>query len=104
MHYVLLATHTPDLCPTSNATTRQLLQDIGPTIPKIAEQTGVTIVSGPFVNREHITVAIVEAQRVEDVDTFLMEARLPQWNSIRVLPSQSMLEGMRELEAAPALF
>ena len=50
MHYVILGEHTAEVCPTSNAKTRALLLEIGPQIPKIAEQNGVTIVSGPFVN------------------------------------------------------
>ena len=30
MHYVLLATHSAEVCPTSNATTRGILTELGP--------------------------------------------------------------------------
>jgi hypothetical protein len=36
----------------------------------------VYIVAGPFVNREHILVTVVEADRSEAVDRFLVESRL----------------------------
>lgn len=104
MHYVLLAEHTADLCPTANATTRKLMLDTAPKIPGMAQEAGVTIVAGPFVNREHLTVVIVEADAAEKIDRFLVAARLPQWNSVRVLPSLSIQQAMGELEEMPALF
>ena len=78
MHYVIIGEHSAEVCPSSNAKTKALLLEVGPQIPKIAEQNGVTIVAGPFVNREHITVVVVESERAEAVDDFLMQARLPQ--------------------------
>ena len=104
MHFVLLATHEPDLCPTASSTVRKLLAEVAPQIPAIADKTGVKIVAGPFVNREHLTVAVVETDRPEDLDRFLIETRLPQWNSVRIIPSVPMAEGVSELEDLPALF
>jgi hypothetical protein len=104
MHYVILAEHGAHECPTSNAKTKALLKELGPQIPKIAEQHGVTFVSGPFVNREHVTVAVVQADRAEDIDRFLVESRLHQWNRVRVIPSMPMAEGMQDLDAAPSLY
>jgi uncharacterized protein with GYD domain len=77
---------------------------MGPQIPKIAEKNGVTIVSGPFVNREHISVVIVEADRAESIDRFIVESRLHQWNRVRVIPSLPMAEGMKDMDAVPSLY
>ncbi len=104
MHFVILAEHSAEVCPTSNAKTRAMLLDMGPKIPSIAEQSGVTLVSGPWVNREHMTVTIAEADRVESIDDFLVQSRLPQWNRVRVIPSQSIEEGMRQLTEMETLF
>jgi hypothetical protein len=104
MHFVILAEHSAEVCPTSNAKTRAMLLDMGPKIPSIAEQSGVTLVSGPWVNREHTTVTIAEADRVESIDDFLVQSRLPQWNRVRVIPSQSIEEGMRQLMEMETLF
>jgi uncharacterized protein with GYD domain len=104
VHYILLATHSAEVCPTSNAAMRKLLTEMGPKIPGIAEKVGVTIVAGPYVNREHLTVAIVESDDAEKVDRFIVEARLAQWNTVRILPSKSIQEGMAELADQPAIF
>ena len=104
MHYVLLGVHNPEVCPTSNSKTRELLLETAPQIPKIAENVGVTIVAGPYVNREHTTVVIVEASTGEALDRFLLESRLPQWNRMRVLPSVPLEVGMQDVETQPSLF
>ena len=104
MHFVVLATHTAEVCPMSNAKSKAMIMDMGPQIPKIAEKNGVTIVSGPWVNREHLTVVVVEAERAESLDTFLLESRLVQWNTVRVLPSQHLAEGMTEVAESTSLF
>jgi len=104
MHYVIIATHTADICPTANAKTRDLTMQMGPDVPRIAEKAGVTIIAGPYVSREHVSVAIVEAKTGEDLDQFLMESRLPMWNSVKVLPSVTMEEGMQEIQTLPTIF
>lgn len=104
MHYVILGEHSPEVCPTSNATTRALLLDMAPQIPKIAEQNGVSIVAGPFVNREHVTVLIAETERPEDLDAFLVQSRLHQWNRLHIMPSQPMEQGMQDVAEGTSLF
>jgi hypothetical protein len=80
------------------------MQQMGPEIPKIAQHAGVTIVAGPFVNREHTIVLIVETDRAESVDQFLVESRLPQWNSVRILPSLTIEQAMQDIEQTAAIF
>jgi len=104
MHYVVVAEHSAEVCPTSNAKTKALLLEMAPQIPKIAEKNGVNILSGPWVNHEHITVVIVETDRPESLDTFLMETRLQQWNRVRVMPSRTIAEGMKEVAEGTTLF
>ena len=104
MHYVILGEHSAEVCPTSNATTKALLLEVGPQIPKIAEQNGVNIVAGPFVNREHLTVLIVETDRAESLDAFLVQSRLHQWNTLHILPSQPISEGMQDVAEGTSLF
>lgn len=104
MHYVILATHTAEVCPTSNAKTNALLRELAPQIPSLADKHGVKITAGPFTNREHMVVTIVETDRSEALDAFVVASRLSQWNQIHILPSLSMEESMRELQEAPSLF
>jgi hypothetical protein len=104
VHYVVLASHSPDICPTSNARTKALLLELAPQIPGIAQKHGVNIVAGPFFNREHLAVVIVETDRVDSLDDFLVDSRLAQWNQVRILPSRSMEEGLTELQETTSLF
>ena len=103
MHFVVLGVHTAEVCPTSNAKSRALLLEIGPQIPKLADQHGVKIVAGPYVNREHMTVTIAEADSAESLDAFLFATRLHQWNQLRIIPSHTMEQGMKEIAEATAL-
>ena len=90
--------------PSQQRQTKALLLEIGPQIPNIAKQHGVNIVAGPFVNREHMTVVIVETERADDLDAFLEASRLHQWNQLRILPSFSLEEGMSDIQEATTLF
>jgi uncharacterized protein with GYD domain len=104
LHFVLLAEHTAEVCPTSNSKVREVLLGIAPEIPSIADSAGVKLVAGPYVNREHVTVAVVEAEKADDVDRFVVDARLNQWNRVRVLPSLPMEEGLRQLQTQDPMF
>jgi hypothetical protein len=104
VHFVVLATHSPDICPASNAKTKGLLLELAPQIPGIAQKHGVNIVAGPFVNREHMTVVIVETDRADGLDDFLVDSRLAQWNQVHILPSRSLQEGLAEIQEGTSLF
>ena len=104
MHFVLLAEHIADVCPLSNATTKELVLKMGPEIPGMAEKHGVKLVAGPFVNRQHLTFVVAEADKAEQVDSFIHEARLDQWNQVRVIPSMPLEDMMSEVADSPALF
>lgn len=104
MHYVVLASHSAEVCPTSNAKSKAMLLEVGPQIPNIADKCGVTIEAGPFTNREHIAVTIVSADRPEALDAFLVESRLAQWNTVRILPSLQMQDSMHEIQEGAPLF
>jgi hypothetical protein len=104
MHYVIIASHSAEICPTGNAKTRQLMLETAPDIPMVADKAGVKIIAGPYVNREHVSVAVVEAATGEALDEFLVGSRLPQWNSVRVLPSKHLEEGIQEIMEMPTVF
>jgi hypothetical protein len=78
--------------------------DLAPQVSAIAEKHGENILSGPFANREHMLVVIVETDRAEALDSFVLESRLAQWNTVRILPSVPMEAAMRELQEATVLF
>lgn len=75
-----------------------------PEIPNIAKKLGVRIVAGPYVSREHLSVIVVEAEKGQALDQFIMESGLEKWNSVRVLPSLTLEEGMREMTSTKTIF
>jgi hypothetical protein len=104
MHFVLLAEHDASVCPLSNSKTKELLLSTAGDVPAIADRNGVKLVAGPFVNRQHLIVVIAEADTADNVDGFIHEARLDQWNQVRVVPSLPMEAAMKEVQDSPALF
>ena len=90
--------------PTSNARMKEMLLKRGPEIPDLARRLGVKIIAGPLVNREHLAVVVVETEKAEALDQFISESGLAQWNSVRVLPSQMMEDGMKEVAASKSIF
>jgi hypothetical protein len=104
MHVVLLASHGPEICPQSNAKMRELIVSRAPEIPALAKRLGVNLVAGPFVSHEHLSVVVVESEKAESVHQFILESGLAQWNSVRILPSVTMEQGMKELNALKPIF
>jgi hypothetical protein len=104
MHYVVIAHHSAEVCPTSNAKTKALLLELAPQIPTMAEKNSVAILAGPFTSREHTVVTIVEAERPEALDAFMVDSQLSLWNEVRIIPSLTMEASMRELQEGTTLF
>jgi hypothetical protein len=104
MFYVLLAEHTPDICPQSNTRTREFMMKAGPEMMNVAKRHGVTVVSGPYVSREHLSVVVLDSPKAESVDSFISESGLAAWNRVRVVPSQTLADGMKEMEHIKPIF
>jgi uncharacterized protein with GYD domain len=77
---------------------------MGPQVASLAEKHGVNIVAGPYANREHTLVVIVETDSAEALDSFVVDSRLAQWNQVRILPSVPMQQAMQELQETASLF
>lgn len=101
--YAIRLTHPPDQCPTANSKVRERMQKGAQELPQLAQRLGVGIVAGPYVlGAEHDGLAVVEADRVETVNEFLLRSGLVQWNSARVSMAQPLQEALGELDKAPA--
>ncbi len=73
--FVVRLVHTSVRCPTANSKVRERVLGGAAEIPKLAQDLGVTIVTGPLVlGSEHESIAIVEADRVESVNDFVQRS------------------------------
>jgi hypothetical protein len=102
--YAVIAEHPPDLCPVSNAQTRQMLKEGASQIPQLAEQLGVDIGTLRIFGPDHIILAVVEADDIESVRTFALQSRLMQWNTVKIHATYSIEEAVALIDEVEAIF
>jgi hypothetical protein len=102
--FAVIAQHPPELCPTSNAQTRQMLKEGAAQIPQLAEQLGVDIVTLRIFGPDHIVLAVVEANDIEVVRNFVLQSRLIQWNTTKIHATYSMDEAIEAADDLEPIF
>jgi predicted RecB family endonuclease len=102
--FALIAEHPPNLCPTSNAQTRQLLKEGASQIPQLAEQLGVEIGTLRIFGPDHIILAVVEADDIDSVRNFALQSRLMQWNTVKINATYSIEEAVAMIDDVEAIF
>jgi hypothetical protein len=95
--YFIKLTHAPEQCPSANTKVREIVIKGMPEIPRLAEKLGMKVVTGPLaLVTEHESFAVVEADRVEVVQEFLMLSGLMQWNIARVSPTKPLQDVLKD--------
>jgi predicted RecB family endonuclease len=102
--FAVTAEHPPNLCPVSNAQTRQMLKEGAGQIPGLAEQLGVSIVTLRIFGPDHIILAVVEADDIDSVRTFALRSRLMQWNTVKIHATYSIEEALALLDEVETIF
>ena len=102
--FAVIADHPPDLCPTSNAQTRQIMKEGAGQIPQLAEQLGVKIVTLRVFGPDHIILAVVEADQIDSVRDFALQSRLMQWNTVKIHATYSMEEALGLIDSVEPIF
>ena len=102
--YAVIAEHPPELCPTSNARTRQMMKEDAGQIPQLAEQLGVEIVSLRVFGPDHIVLAVVEADDIDAVRDLMFQSRLIQWNTTKIHATYSMEEALAKADNLEPIF
>src|SRR6266511_4261771 len=77
MQFVIIAEHSPELCPMSNAKIRDLMKESATEIPSLAEKLGVNIITTNVFGPDHVIHTVgAEHVRRDDVDSqFLGQTR-----------------------------
>ena len=101
---VLIMTHAPEQCPSSNSTIRKLTANTANDVPKQAKKHGIRFLAGPLVTNEHRMFAVVETDKVESVNDFLIDTAMLQWNSIEIIPAQPVEAGLKEIARLTPLY
>lgn len=104
MQFVVLADHSPDMCPTSNAKIREMMKQGAKEIPNVASKLGVKVISINVFGPEHRLMALLEANDIEAVRNFTMESRLVQWNVVHVHATWTVEEALARAAQLPTMF
>jgi hypothetical protein len=102
--FAVTAEHPPDLCPSSNAQTRKMLNEGAAQIPQLAERLGVDIVTLRVFGPDHIILAVVEADDIEPVREFVLQSRLIQWNTTKINATYSIEEALAKSDELEAIY
>jgi hypothetical protein len=102
--FALIAEHPPDLCPTSNAQTRQILKEVARQIPQLAEQLGVEIGTLRIFGPDHIILAVIESGDIDSVRNFALQSRLMQWNTVKIHATYSIEQAVAMIDEVEAIF
>jgi hypothetical protein len=102
--FAVVAEHPPELCPTSNAQTRQMLKEGATQIPELTEQLGLNIVTLRIFGPDHVILAVVEADDIDSVRGFALKSRLMQWNTVKIHATYSMEEALPLIDELEPIF
>ena len=102
--FAVIAEHPPQLCPTSNAQTRQVFKEGASQIPQLAEQLGVGIGTLRIFGPDHIILAVVEADDIDSVRDFALRSGLMQWNTVNIHATYSIEEALPLIDEVEAIF
>jgi predicted RecB family endonuclease len=102
--FAVLAEHPPNLCPTSNAQTRQMLKQGAGQIPQLAEELGVNISTLRVFGPDHVILAVVESEDIDAVRDFALQSGLMQWNTVKIHATYSMEEALALVDKVEAIF
>jgi hypothetical protein len=102
--FAVIAEHPPDLCPTSNAKTRQMLKEGASQIPQLAEQLGVDIGTLRIFGPDHVILVVVEADDINSVRHFALQSGLMQWNTVKIHATYSIGEAVAMVDEVEAIF
>ncbi|HEX8854789.1 MAG TPA: hypothetical protein VF752_04245 [Thermoleophilaceae bacterium] len=102
--FAVIAEHPPQLCPTSNAVTKQMLKEGAGQIPQLAEQLGINIVTLRVFGPDHILLGVLDADNIDAVRDFVFQSRLIQWNTTRIHATYSMEEAVAMVDEVETIF
>ena len=105
--YAVLADHSPEICPGSNARTRAraLEGTSSENIEKVCADLGMSFVVPPLhLDPTHRVMAVVEAPSIETVSEFILATGLFQWNTVETFPVTPIAEMMARVTEFPTVF
>jgi uncharacterized protein with GYD domain len=104
MRFLVIAQHSPDLCPTSNEAVRSLAKQAGSDMPALAEKLGVKITDTHVTYTNHLVLVVVEADNADQVRELIIQGRFVQWNECEIYETNTLEEALGRVDEHPAIF
>jgi len=104
MQFVIMATHSPDMCPTANSKIREMLKHSAQGIPEVAAKHGLKLITLNVFGPDHQLLAVVEANDIEAVRNVVMESRLVQWNTTHIHATWTLEDAIARAEKLSPIF
>jgi len=99
--YGLTMTHPPNICPLANKASREFAIAGWKQIPDLSKKHGVKMLSMDHFDPEHLVIGVFEAENIESVRDFAMEAGLMAWNNLKINPLTPAADLMNNMDQAP---
>ncbi len=99
--YGLTMTHPPNICPLANKASREAAVAGWKQIPSVSQKYGVKVLSFDHFDPEHFIIGMIEADSIESVRDFAMEAGLMAWNDLKINPITPVSELVDNMDKAP---
>jgi hypothetical protein len=99
--YGLTMTHPPNICPIANKASREAAVAGWKQIPSVSQKYGVKVLSFDHFDPQHFIIGMIEADSIEAVRDFAMEAGLMAWNDLKINPITPVSELMDNRDKAP---
>ena len=97
----IYGSHTTEACPLFNRQNRRLLLETAANFDATADDFGVKVVAAYHSGLEHTFVWIVESDDPHAIETLMVQTRVAQWNSAKIVPLKTLenvVETCRTLE------
>ncbi len=94
MLYMVIATHSPESCPMSNATVRQKTVVNNQKVVELTKKYNVTQQGSWTFFGGHVIYMLVDAPNAHVINQMLMELGIMEWNTVVINPVITMQEAM----------
>jgi hypothetical protein len=95
MEFVVVADHTPDECPSSNAKVRKMMSEAAAKLPALAKFLGVepVYIGAPMV--DHKLFFVLRAPNYVAIRSLLIKSGMIQTQTSHIYPTLSMEEALK---------
>lgn len=98
MEFVVIADHSPDACPSSNAKVRKMMSEATGKLPALAKSLGVepVFIGAPMV--DHKLFFFLRAPSYEAVRNLLVKSGMVQTQTSHIYPTLSIEDALKTVE------